>query len=142
MVYPKVNGESMISDAENTSIDILTGDIMLVANILRIDVGETTDTLVVGFPEGESFWGGDISVDPIYTELVGGSLFSGYVKDSDGNTLESFENEPLIFECIEYYDPWGESLGYCSEEEPSVTSSVWLKSCMGVAASSLLTFLI
>ena len=37
LVYPKVNGESMIVDADNTSIDILTGDIMLAANILRID---------------------------------------------------------------------------------------------------------
>ena len=139
MVYPKVNGESMIKDADNTSIDILSGDIMVAANILRIDEGETGDTLVIGFLEGESFWGGDISVDPIYTELEEGSLFSGYVKDSDGNTLESFEDEPLIFECIEYYDPWGESLGYCDD---SVTSGVWLKSCMALAASSLLTFLI
>ena len=104
---------------------------------MRIDDGETSDTLVFNFPDGDTFWGGDIKVDPIYTEFEEGSLFSGFVKDSDGNTLESFEDEPLVFECIEYYDPWGISLGNCSE-----ASSILLKYCLGAAVSSVIAFLI
>ena len=125
----------MIKDAENTNLLILEGDVGLYTEILRIDEGETSDTLIFGFPDGDTFWGGDIDVNPIHTELEEGSLFSAYVKNSDGNTVESFEDEPLIFECIEYYDPWGESLGNCS-------NSIWLKSCMGVAVSTVLAFLI
>ena len=92
----------MVRDAVNTELTVAEGDIILPTNILRIDSLDDSDTLVFEM-DGMSFYGGDITVNPIHTHLEEGSLFSAYVKDADGNTLESFEDEPLVFECIEYY---------------------------------------
>ena len=48
LVFPKVNGESMVKDAANTNLLVLEGDIGVPANILRIEEGAETDTLVFG----------------------------------------------------------------------------------------------
>ena len=127
----------MVKDAANTDLLVLEGDMGVPASILRIEDGAETDTLVFGVDEGWAFWGGDISVDPIHTDLENGSLFSAYVKDSEGNTVESFEDEPLVFECIEYWDPWGESMERCNSDGTGLSSAI-MKACSGFIAISAL----
>ena len=64
----------MIKDAENTNLLVLEGDVGLYTEILRIDEGQTSDTLIFGFPDGDTFWGGDIDVTPIHTKLDSSDL--------------------------------------------------------------------
>ena len=60
----------MIKDAENTNLLVLEGDVGLFTEILRIDEGETSDTLIFGFPDGDTFWGGDINITPIDSHIA------------------------------------------------------------------------
>ena len=106
--FPKVDGKSMIKDASNTWVTALTGDIALYTEVQSITDNGDSDTLVFTVPyDWDWFYGGDLSFNPIHTELEEGSLFSAYVKDQDGNTLVQFQDVPLQFYSPVRYDPWG-----------------------------------
>ena len=73
---------------------VIEGDMAFWTEDVKID----GDVLSFSIPQGEYFSAGtrpDISVGPVNTELVEGLLFSGQISDSNGNILESFQDEKL-----------------------------------------------
>ena len=98
LIFPWVSGQSMIN-SQVSAMAVVEGDMAFVTDVTSVTDNEQENTaLVLSFPQFDYFTAGvepDISVWDIQVELIEGLLFSGAIKDSDGATVESFEDEPF-----------------------------------------------